>query len=117
MAVVRRYQIALSVIKHLVVGVDIAQQTHVARAVNFRGIVVGDPLTFENNEKGFTRLIEWMNHLKLTKGLNTEIVGMEPTGHYWLSLSNWLYDQDIVVVTVNPQHVKRNKENRDNTQS
>jgi len=26
--------------QHLVVGIDIAQQTHVARAVNFRGIVV-----------------------------------------------------------------------------
>ncbi|WP_078557131.1 IS110 family transposase [Bacillus alkalicellulosilyticus] len=103
--------------KHLVVGVDIAQQTHVARAVNYRGIVVGDPLTFENNENGFARLIEWINHLKLLKGLKTEIVGMEPTGHYWLSLSKWLYGQDIDVVTVNPHHVKRNKENRDNTQS
>ncbi|WP_337019665.1 IS110 family transposase, partial [Oceanobacillus massiliensis] len=103
--------------KHLVVGVDIAQHTHVARAVNFRGIVIGDPLTFENNEQGFDRLMEWINHLKLSKGLNTEIVGMEPTGHYWLNLSKWLYDQDIDVVTVNPHHVKRNKENRDNTQS
>jgi hypothetical protein len=37
-------------VKHLVFGVDIAQQLHVARAVNFRGIVVGDPLTFKNNE-------------------------------------------------------------------
>ena len=103
--------------KHLVVGVDIAQHVHVARAVNFRGIIVGDPLTFENNEKGFARLMEWINHLKLSKGLNTEIVGMEPTGHYWLNLSKWLNDQDIDVVTVNPHHVKRNKENRDNTQS
>lgn len=29
------------------VGVDIAEQFHVARAVNFRYIVVGDPLTFD----------------------------------------------------------------------
>jgi transposase len=42
--------------QHLVVGVDIAQQFHVARAVNYRGIVIGNPLTFENNENGFTRL-------------------------------------------------------------
>ncbi|MGM7721617.1 hypothetical protein [Metabacillus sp. Hm71] len=40
--------------RHLVVGVDIAQQVHVARAVNYRGIVVGNPLSFENNEMGFT---------------------------------------------------------------
>jgi len=37
------------------------------------------------------------------KNLDTTIVGMEPTGHYWMNLSKWL--------------VKRNKENRDNTQS
>ena len=50
--------------RHLVVGVDIAQQFHVARAVNYRGIVVGDPLTFENNEEGFNRFLEWINKLK-----------------------------------------------------
>ena len=53
--------------KHLVVGVDIAQQLHVARAVNFRGIVVGDPLTFENNEEGFANLLHWINKLKKIK--------------------------------------------------
>lgn len=103
--------------QHLVVGVDIAQQFHVARAVNYRGIVIGDPLTFENDETGFARLQEWMNELKDSKGYSTEIVGMEPTGHYWLNLSKWLYDQSIDVVTVNPHLVKKNKENRDNTQS
>lgn len=103
--------------KHLVVGVDIAQQFHVARAVNFRGIVVGDPLTFENNEDGFTILFHWINKLKRTNNLVTTIVGMEPTGHYWINLSKWLFEQNIDVVTVNPYHVQRNKENRDNTQS
>lgn len=103
--------------KHLVVGVDIAQQFHVARAVNFRGIVVGDPLTFENNDDGFTILLKWINELIRINKLNTAIVGMEPTGHYWINLSKWLFEQNIDVVTVNPYHVKRNKENRDNTQS
>ncbi|MBM7602676.1 transposase [Metabacillus crassostreae] len=42
---------------------------------------------------------------------------MEPTGHYWLNLSQWLYDRNIDVVSVNPHLVKKNKENRDNTQS
>ena len=96
---------------------DIAQQLHVARAVNFRGIVVGDPLTFENNEEGFTKLLNWIQRLKRLKNLDATIVGMEPTGHYWINLSKWLVKQNIDVVTVNPHHVKRNKENRDNTQS
>jgi transposase len=103
--------------KHLVVGVDIAQQLHVARAVNFRGIVVGDPLIFENNEEGFLSLLNWIQNLQRLNNLNAAIVGMEPTGHYWINLSKWLDKQNIEVVTVNPHLVKRNKENRDNTQS
>ncbi len=51
------------------------------------------------------------------KDLNASIVGMEPTGHYWKNISKWLIEQKIEVVTVNPHLVKRNKENRDNTQS
>src|SRR5690625_4771054 len=103
--------------QHLVIGVDIAQQFHVARAVNYRGLVIGKPITFENDEIVFTKFLSWMNELKGSQGFNSEIIGMEPTGHYWLNLSKWLYNQDIDVVTVNPHHVKRNKENRDNTQS
>jgi transposase len=103
--------------KHLVVGVDIAQELHVARAVNYRGIIVGDPLTFENNEEGFASLLQWINGLKTLKGFASTIIGMEPTGHYWINLSKWLYDQDIEAVTVNPHLVKKNKENRDNSRS
>lgn len=104
-------------VKHLVVGIDIAQQLHVARAVNFRGIVVGDPLTFTNNEEGFSSLLKWINNLQRINNLDESIVGMEPTGHYWINLSKWLFKHNIEVVTVNPYLVKRNKENRDNTQS
>ena len=103
--------------RHLVVGIDIAQQCHVARAVNYRGIVVGHPLTFENNDEGFTKFLSWIKELKRINRLDTAIVGMEPTGHYWLNLSKWLFEQNVEVVTVNPHLVKRNKENRDNTQS
>ncbi|MEC3882884.1 IS110 family transposase [Halobacillus sp. HZG1] len=103
--------------QHLVIGVDIAQHVHVARAVNFRGIAVGHPISFENNEDGFTRLLKWIEQLKASNGFNTEIIGMEPTGHYWLNLSKWLHNQSIDIVTVNPHLVKKNKENRDNTQS
>jgi transposase len=45
------------------------------------------------------------------------IVGMEPTGHYWLSLAFWLKDKEVEAVLVNPHLVKKNKENRDNSPS
>ena len=103
--------------QHLVVGIDIAQQTHVARAVNFRGIVVGNPLSFSNDEDGFHILLRWIQSLQAAHGLTTAIVGMEPTGHYWFNLSKWLSDRQFEVVLVNPHLVKKNKENRDNTPS
>ncbi|MBY3621330.1 IS110 family transposase [Paenibacillus sp. VTT E-133280] len=103
--------------QHLVVGIDIAQQTHVARAVNFRGIVVGNPLSFSNDEEGFQFLLRWIQTLQSTHALTEAIVGMEPTGHYWFSLSNWLSDRQFEVVLVNPHLVRKNKENRDNTPS
>lgn len=103
--------------QHLVVGIDIAQQTHVARAVNFRGIVIGNPLAFSNDEEGFQILLRWIQSLQATHNLNTAIIGMEPTGHYWLSVSRWLSEKQFEVVLVNPHLVKKNKENRDNTPS
>lgn len=103
--------------QHLVVGIDIAQQTHVARAVNFRGIVIGNPLSFTNDEEGFYTLLRWIQSLQSAHALTAAIVGMEPTGHYWLNLSRWLKNRQIEVVLVNPHLVKKNKENRDNTPS
>jgi transposase len=102
---------------HLVVGIDIAQHIHVARAVNFRGIALGNPLSFSNDEDGFQNLFRWIHSLQAAHSLTAAIVGMEPTGHYWHNLSNWLAYHQFEVVLVNPHLVKKNKENRDNTPS
>ncbi|MFU0799562.1 MAG: IS110 family transposase [Xylanivirga thermophila] len=48
---------------------------------------------------------------------SSSVVGMEPTGHYWLNLGHFLKDQEIRLVLVNPFHVKRSKELDDNTPS
>ncbi|KQU25854.1 hypothetical protein ASG65_14720 [Bacillus sp. Leaf13] len=62
--------------------------------------MVGDPLTFENNEEGFNRFLEWIKKLKGKNSLDTTIVGMEPTGHYRINLSKWLSNEKIDVVTI-----------------
>jgi transposase len=103
---------------HLVVGIDMAKERHVAQATNFRGIVLSNRhLTFINDLDGFEKLERWMNGLQQKHRLNNLIIGMEPTGHYWFNLANWLLDKGINVVLVNPATTKRNKENRDNTPS
>ncbi|NIK76386.1 transposase [Paenibacillus castaneae] len=104
-------------VHHLVVGVDIAQEVHVARAVSFRGIALGHPLEFGSHLEGFKQLGRCIQDLLKAYKLNKVIVGMEPTGHYWFSLARWLIGQGIEAVLVNPHLVKKNKENRDNTPS
>jgi hypothetical protein len=45
---------------HLVIGVDIAQEMHVARAVSYRGIALGSPLEFGNHDEGFRLFGRWI---------------------------------------------------------
>jgi transposase len=103
---------------HLVIGIDMAKDTHVAQATNYRGIVLSNRhLSFSNTIEGFEKLSRWMEGLQQKHLLSSLIIGMEPTGHYWWNLANWLADKDLNVVQVNPATTKRNKENRDNSPS
>ena len=47
--------------------------------------------------------------------LDNVIIGMEPTGHYWKALANYLMKRNYKVVGVNPYHTKRAKELDDNS--
>jgi transposase len=103
---------------HLVIGIDMAKETHVAQATNYRGIVLSNRhLSFSNTIEGFEKLQRWMEGMQQKHRLSSLIIGMEPTGHYWWNLANWLADKGFNVVQVNPATTKRNKENRDNCPS
>ncbi|RLL41095.1 IS110 family transposase [Oceanobacillus piezotolerans] len=99
----------------LIIGVDIAKFKHVARAQDFRGIEFGAPCYFENSKNGFQDFIRWISFLMQEQDMNKVIVGMEPTGHYWLNLAHILKENDIKFVAVNPLHVKKSKELDDNS--
>ncbi|MEF2247943.1 IS110 family transposase [Paenibacillus sp. IITD108] len=103
---------------HLIVGIDMAKETHVAQITNYRGIVLTNRhLSFSNTIEGFEKLQRWMEGIQQKHHLSNAIIGMEPTGHYWWNLANWLTNKELQVVLVNPATTKRNKENRDNCQS
>ncbi|SFJ55353.1 Transposase [Paenibacillus sp. UNC496MF] len=103
---------------HLIVGIDMAKETHVAQVTNYRGIVLTNRhLSFSNTIEGFEKLQRWMEGIQQKHRLSQVIIGMEPTGHYWWNLANWLTHKGLQVVLVNPATTKRNKENRDNCQS
>lgn len=99
----------------LIIGIDIAKHKHVARAQDFRGVQFGRPLYVENSLRGFQTFIDWMNELTVEHDKSDIMIGMEPTGHYWLPLAHWLSEKQLKVVVVNPAHVKKSKELDDNS--
>jgi len=103
----------------LIVGVDIAKEIHWARFVDYRGLEIGKAISFTNDRTGFESIVARIEETRKLKTLRepfTEvIVGMEPTGHYWKTLANYLMKAGHRVVGVNPYHTKRAKELYDNS--
>lgn len=99
----------------LIIGADIAKQKHIARAQDYRGIEFGRALTFTNNRSGFQKLLTWIKSLMQDHDKQEVLFGIEPTGHYWMPLAQFLRQHGIKIVLVNPLHVKKSKELDDNS--
>jgi len=72
-------------------------------------------LKFGNDKNGFEAISTSIRTICKLKKLDKVIVGMEPTGHYWKPLANYLILKKMTVVMVNPYHTKRAKELDDNS--
>lgn len=103
--------------KTLLVGIDIAKVTQWARFVDCRGLELGKAVMFKNDKEGFENILATIEAICKSKNLDAVIVGMEPTGHYWKPLANYLLMHGVEVVIVNPYHTKRAKELDDNSQT
>ncbi|NLW23331.1 MAG: IS110 family transposase, partial [Tissierellia bacterium] len=99
----------------LIIGVDIAKHTHVARAQDYRGVELGKALAFNNSIEGFKKLVNWSKDICMKNEKSKIVVGMEPTGHYWFNIGHFLSGENIKLVLVNPMHVKKTKELDDNS--
>lgn len=98
----------------LVVGVDIASNLHYARAFDWRGVELGNVFKFGNDVMGFERFLAWIGGLSQKTSKTVSLVGAEPTGHYWFTLAEFLKENSIKLVLVNPYHVKKSNELDDN---
>lgn len=103
--------------KTLVVGIDIAKETHYARVFNFRRIELDKVISFRNSLDGFDSLKKWIREVMSKHNLDNVIIGFEPTGHYWFNFAEYCRNNDLKYVMVNPFHVKRSKELDDNSQT
>lgn len=97
--------------ENLIVGIDIGSKKHYARAFDWRGFeYTKKAFVFTNDAEGFAGFLVWITQLMKENGKETVVPGMEPTGHYWFNLAQFLHDNGLNPVLVNPLHVKRSKE-------
>ena len=101
----------------LIIGCDIGSDKHYIRAIDTRGREIGKKaFGFNNDREGFEKAKEWAVKIAVTNKKKQIVMGLEPTGHYWLDLAAWMVDNGISVVQVNPYAVKQTKEVEDNSQ-
>ncbi len=82
------------------IGIDVAKHLHVATIKNSDGEQIGKALEFNNNSDGFNSLLK---HLKQNNVLAGQCIAvMESTGHYWMSLHEFLANHEIPVAVINP---------------
>ena len=101
----------------LIVGMDIAKSTHYACFVDERGRVLEKAFAVHQSKEGFEALYQNILGAMKVHEKTDVIVGIEPTGHYWMNLAYILDSYGIPLVMVNPLHVKRSKELDDNLQT
>ncbi len=101
----------------LILGCDVGSETHYMRAINTRGRELSkSAFSFNNDLEGFQNAMEWAVQLAVQHKKTQIVLGLEPTGHYWLCLAAWMISKGISVVQVNPYAVKQTKELEDNSQ-
>ena len=78
-------------------GIDIGKNTHVASLIDSKKKVLFKAFSFSNSIDGAESLI-----CKLEPFKNQLEIGMEATGHYWLSLYSYLSEKNFTVRVINP---------------
>jgi len=102
----------------LIVGCDVGSEKHYIRAIDTRGRELSKKaLDFTNDIEGFEKAKAWMLEIAVKHGKKQIVLGLEPTGHYWIDLATWMVSEGISVVQVNPYAVKQTKEIEDNSQA
>ncbi|EGO8395697.1 IS110 family transposase [Enterococcus faecalis] len=82
------------------IGIDIGKRHHEVALIDEKGNVIGKNIRITNTKHGSEKLISFFNKHNLTP--NNTMIGMEATGHYWLSIYSFLNKLDFSVTAFNP---------------
>ena len=82
------------------IGVDIAKNNHEASIIDSDGKLVSESFSFSNSIRGLKKFQKFISSFSIDS--NNCIIGMEATGHYWLSLYSFLIDLGFSCIVINP---------------
>ena len=84
----------------LFVGIDIGKNNHVASMMDEYGKVVFKAFSFSNTTNGGNALFSKLS--SYSSNPSDFEIGMEATGHYWLSVYSFLFEKGFLLHVINP---------------
>ena len=81
-------------------GIDIAKHKHEASVIDAEGKALLDSISFANTKEGCEKLVALFHRLGIAK--DDVLIGMEATGHYWLSVHAFFFELGYDVKVINP---------------
>lgn len=84
----------------LFVGIDIGKNNHVASMMDENGKVVFKAFSFSNTIDGGNALFSKFS--SYSSSPSDFEIGMEATGHYWLSVYSFLFEKGFLLHVINP---------------
>jgi len=81
-------------------GIDIGKRNHEAGLIDEKGNPIGRTLRFANSKAGSEKLLTFFNQYKLLP--DNTVIGLEATGHYWLSIFSFLHKLGFKSTVFNP---------------
>lgn len=97
----------------LIIGIDIGKQVHFVKML-LDGVEV-NAFKLYNEGHAFMSLLQKIRQVQNKHQAEACLIGMEPTGHYWLPLAYFLRAHKQPFVLVKPSHVRWSKELADNS--
>ncbi|TFF63869.1 IS110 family transposase, partial [Helcococcus ovis] len=71
-----------------------------ASIIDSSGKSLSKSISFSNTIKGLEKFRDFLDYFNLD--INNCIIGMEATGHYWLSLYSFLLELGFNCIVINP---------------
>lgn len=81
-------------------GIDIAKYKHEASVIDLDGKALADSISFSNDKQGCEKVLAVFQKFEISPA--DVIIGMEATGHYWLSVYAFFIELGYTVKVINP---------------